>query len=78
MHMYTHTCIVPFLSTQTHTHTHSGMLPGYVAGHYTYDDCHIDLAMLAQWAGVRFIHAEAQGLDLEVCCVCFEWCDVVY
>lgn len=43
------------------------MLPGYVAGHYTYDECHIDLAMLSQWAGVRFVHAEAQGLDIEVC-----------
>lgn len=42
------------------------MLPGYVAGHYTYDECHIDLAMLAQWAGVRFVHAEAQGLNIEV------------
>lgn len=46
------------------THTpYSGMLPGYVAGHYTYDDVHIDLRRLAEFAGARFFRTEAVGLD---------------
>ena len=42
---------------------YSGMLPGYVAGSYTWRECHIDLAKLAAFAGARLIHAEACGLD---------------
>lgn len=46
------------------THTpYSGMLPGYVAGHYTYDDVHIDLRRLAEFAGARFFRTEAVGLN---------------
>ncbi len=44
---------------------YSGMLPGYIAGHYDYDDCHIDLAPLARFAGARLIHATVDRLDLE-------------
>ena len=44
---------------------YSGMLPGYVAGAYTWRECHIDLARLATYAGARLIHAEACGLDTE-------------
>ncbi len=42
---------------------YSGMLPGLVAGHYAWNDIHIDLARLAAFAGARFIAAEATGLD---------------
>ncbi len=44
---------------------YSGMLPGLVAGHYSYTQSHIDLPRLCQWAGVRFIEKRATGLDPE-------------
>ncbi len=44
----------------------SGMLPGYVSGFYSYDDCHIDLARLTSWSQARLVHAEATGLDIQV------------
>ena len=43
---------------------YSGMLPGYVAGHYTYDEAHIDLGALARFANARFYHSTVTGLDL--------------
>ncbi len=42
---------------------YSGMLPGYIAGHYEAADIHIDLPRLADWAGVRFVHDEVVGID---------------
>ena len=43
--------------------TYSGMLPGLIAGHYAFNDCHIDLAGLAQRAGARYVEARASGID---------------
>ncbi len=41
------------ICTDTHT-PYSGMLPGYIAGHYSYDEVHIDLRRLAEFAGARY------------------------
>jgi pyridine nucleotide-disulfide oxidoreductase family protein len=44
---------------------YSGMLPGHVAGFYSYDETHIDLRGLAQFSGAEFISDRAIGIDLE-------------
>lgn len=50
------------ICTDMHT-PYSGMLPGYVAGHYAYDEVHIDLSRLAVFAGARLYRDEVIGLD---------------
>jgi selenide,water dikinase len=42
---------------------YSGMLPGLVAGHYTFEATHIDLERVARFAGARFLATIATGLD---------------
>ena len=42
---------------------YSGMIPGFVAGRYSFDECHIDLARLCAWTGARLFHHEATGID---------------
>lgn len=44
----------------------SGMLPGYVSGFYTHEDCHVDLNRLAHYANARLILQPATGLDMQV------------
>ncbi|MEM8536244.1 MAG: selenide, water dikinase SelD [Pseudomonadota bacterium] len=45
------------------TAPYSGMLPGFVAGHYTRDELDIDLVKLARFAGARLINGAADMLD---------------
>jgi selenide,water dikinase len=42
---------------------YSGMLPGWIAGHYTRDECHIDLCRLTRFANCRFIRSACRGID---------------
>jgi pyridine nucleotide-disulfide oxidoreductase family protein len=43
--------------------TYSGMVPGFIAGHYTLDECTIDVAALAARANARLLVTAATGLD---------------
>ena len=50
------------ICTDTDT-PYSGMLPGYIAGHYDFDAVHIDLRRLAEFAGARYFRDEVIGVD---------------
>jgi selenide,water dikinase len=47
------------------TAPYSGMLPGFVAGHYRREELDIDLIRLARFAGARIIIGAADGIDRE-------------
>ena len=42
---------------------YSGMLPGYIAGHYDCEAVHIDVRRLAEFAGARYYHDTVVGID---------------
>lgn len=44
---------------------YSGMIPGLIAGHYAFKDCHIDLMKLCRWAGAQFVSGQVQAMDLQ-------------
>ncbi|WP_171210853.1 selenide, water dikinase SelD [Ruegeria sp. HKCCA5426] len=46
------------------TAPYSGMLPGFVAGHYDRHELNIDLVKLARFAGARIVLGAVDGIDL--------------
>lgn len=46
---------------------YSGMLPGWIVGAYSLDDCALPIDALAQDAGVRFVQAACTRLDPDAC-----------
>ncbi len=55
---------ITLITKVVHT-PYSGMLPGLIAGHFSFDDCHIDLRPLCEWANVTLIHAEVNSIDFD-------------
>ena len=53
------------LVNQSSTTVYSGMFPGVVAGKYKFDEILIDLRNLCLKAGVSFVMAEIDGIDLK-------------
>lgn len=53
------------LISDTRLTPYSGMLPGFISGHYSKTQTHIDLNKLAQAGNVRFIHGRVTGLDVD-------------
>lgn len=49
---------------------YSGMLPGWMAGHYPLEACRLDLRALAQQAGISFIEDTLIGMDANKRCAC--------
>tara|TARA_E500000331_G_scaffold358643_1_gene428315 strand:- start:39711 stop:40847 length:1137 start_codon:yes stop_codon:yes gene_type:complete len=47
-------CKLILISSETHT-SYSGMIPGLISGHYTFEECHIDLQRLCNKYNCSFI-----------------------
>ncbi|HYJ19293.1 MAG TPA: FAD-dependent oxidoreductase, partial [Burkholderiales bacterium] len=44
---------------------YSGMLPGWIAGHYSRENCHLDLDALARFANCRLVRSTCNGINPE-------------
>ncbi|MCY3885749.1 MAG: selenide, water dikinase SelD [Gammaproteobacteria bacterium] len=55
---------VTVVAREPHT-PYSGMLPGYLAGKYTWDEIHIDLLKLSTFAKARFVPDEVTRVNLD-------------
>lgn len=55
---------ITLVSPDRHT-PYSGMLPGLVAGHYDFNQCHIDLQQVCHFHRVRWCPAMATALDTD-------------
>ncbi len=53
---------ITLVSPDRHT-PYSGMLPGWIAGHYRFADCHIDLERIARFARARFVQSRVASID---------------
>eukprot|EP00605_Chrysophyceae_sp_TOSAG23-4_P001673 GSChrysophyteH1.ASY1.ANO1.1839.1 assembled CDS len=42
---------------------YSGMIPGHVSGHYSREECYIDLGRLCSFSGVRLMHTSVCHID---------------
>ena len=45
---------------------YSGMLPGWIAGHYSIEQCAIPISLLARRAGIRFVQSACTELSSEL------------
>ena len=62
---------ITLVSPSTHT-PYSGMLPGLIAGHYSFRQCHIDLPALARTANCHYVEAAINGVHADAG---FAFCD---
>lgn len=60
------------LVNRSSTTLYSGMVPGLIAGLYSRDEVAIDLRRIAAEAGVAFVEAEIQGLNVTSQTLCLE------